>query len=87
MNEKLTAARNFDNIFPSDIQNLSAADIFQFSQNFHVVCKSFVAHFQLSHQSNFCVRDNLFNSRIFLCRPPKFSRCNKFLSLGKIKTF
>ena len=70
--EILTAAGNFY-IFSCNMQNLNAADIFQFLQNFHAAYKNSMHISNYNMQSKFCHRDTLFISRIFYCASWKVS--------------
>ena len=63
LHENLTAAGSIYKIYPCTIQNLSAADIFLFLQNFPMGISKYYMH------SNFCHRDNSFISLIFHCAP------------------
>ena len=70
VHENLTAAGNFNKIFPCNIQNLNAADIFQLLQQFskqHLIYSMQISKNYL--QSKFSHGDNLFISLIFYCVP------------------
>ena len=47
VHDNLPAAENFYELFPCNIQNLNAADIFHFCKIFYVACKILDAHFQI----------------------------------------
>ena len=78
IHETLTVARNFNEIFLSDIQNMNAADNFQKLQNY--------AHLKYYAQSKFFIVI-FYSIHLFSIVPLKGSTCNNRLSLSEFGHF
>ena len=80
MHEILTAAGNFYNFFPCNIENPNAVDIFHFLQNFPCTFPNITCNQNL-------VIAVIYSFHGFVLCPLKIFICKRCFSLGKNRTF